>query len=91
MNTLYSYVILVLVKQTKKDMATITTRIPDELDKTLSNISSEIDRNKGYIVKKAIENYLETKGDILIALARIEREEEVISLEDIERKYDLAD
>jgi RHH-type rel operon transcriptional repressor/antitoxin RelB len=72
-------------------MATITTRIPDELDKTLSNISSEIDRNKGYIVRKAIENYLETKGDILIALARIEREEEEISLEDIERKYDLAD
>ena len=70
-------------------MATITARISDELNENLSALASETHRNKGYIIKKALENYIEEKSDILIALSRIEKEEEVISLDKIEKKYDL--
>ena len=72
-------------------MTVITTRISNELDIILSNVAKEIDRPKGYIIRKAIESYIEEKADLLIALSRIEKEEEVISLEDIKKKYGLED
>ena len=72
-------------------MTVITTRISNELDIILSNVAKEIDRPKGYIIRKAIESYIEEKADLLIALSRIEKGEEVISLEDINKKYGLED
>nr|WP_017208589.1 hypothetical protein [Rickettsia australis] len=38
-----------------------------------------------------IKNYIEEKADLLIALSRIEKGEEVISLEDIKKKDGLKD
>ncbi|WP_341787692.1 antitoxin of toxin-antitoxin stability system [Rickettsia endosymbiont of Cantharis rufa] len=38
-----------------------------------------------------VKNYTEEKADLLIALSRIEREKEVILLEDIKKKYSLED
>jgi RHH-type rel operon transcriptional repressor/antitoxin RelB len=72
-------------------MTVITTRIPDELDGVLSNIAKELDRSKGYIIRKAIENYIEEKADLLLALSRIERGEETISLAEIKDRYGLED
>ncbi|AEK74895.1 antitoxin [Rickettsia conorii subsp. heilongjiangensis] len=72
-------------------MTVINTRISNELDIILSNVAKEIDRPKGYIIRKAIESYIEEKADLLIALSRIEKREEVISLEDIKKKYGLED
>ncbi|UZW38270.1 antitoxin of toxin-antitoxin stability system [Rickettsia conorii] len=72
-------------------MTVINTRISNELDIILSNVAKEIDRPKGYIIRKAIESYIEEKTDLLIALSRIEKREEVISLEDIKKKYGLED
>ena len=72
-------------------MTVITTRISNELDIILSNVAKEIDRPKGYIIRKAIESYIEEKADLLIDLSRIEKREEVISLEDIKKKYGLED
>ena len=70
-------------------MFTVTTKIPDEVNKALTNLANEINRSKGYIIQRAIQNYLEEKTDILIALSRIEKGESTISLEDIEKKYEL--
>lgn len=70
-------------------MTTITTRIPDELDNTLSILAKEIDRPKGYIIRRALEMYIEEKADLLLALSRIEKGKETISLEEIEKKYNL--
>ncbi|BDU60813.1 hypothetical protein FLA4_12230 [Candidatus Rickettsia kotlanii] len=72
-------------------MIVITTRISNELDMILSNVAKEIDRPKGYTIRKAIESYIEEKADLLIALSRIKKGEEVISLEDIKKKYGLED
>ncbi|WP_016917494.1 DUF6290 family protein [Rickettsia honei] len=72
-------------------MTVITTRISNELDIILSNVVKEIDRPKGYIIRKAIESYIEEKADLLIALSCIEKREEVISLDDIKKKYGLED
>jgi predicted DNA-binding protein len=69
----------------------VTTKISDNLHTILSELSNETSRSRGYIMQRAIENYLEEKSDILIAMSRIERAEEVISLEEVERKYNLED
>lgn len=72
-------------------MTMITARIPDDLDKSLTILAKETDRNKSYIIKRALESYLEEKADLLIALSRLEKGEETISLEEMEKKYDLED
>lgn len=72
-------------------MTTITARISEELDQWLSMLAKETDRNKGYIIRKAIENYIEEKADLLIALSRIEKNEETISIDELRKKYDLED
>lgn len=70
-------------------MYTVTTKISDNINKSLSDLAHEINRSKGYIMQRAIENYIEEKSDILIALARIEKGEDIIPLSEIETKYDL--
>lgn len=72
-------------------MTVITTRISNALDIILSNVVKEIDRPKGYIIRKAIESYIAEKADLLIAVSCVETREEVISLEDIKNKYGLED
>jgi RHH-type transcriptional regulator, rel operon repressor / antitoxin RelB len=72
-------------------MTIITARIPEKLDQALSSLAREIDRPKGYIMRKALENYIEEKLDLLIAIARIEKGDETISLSEIKEKYDLED
>ncbi|HJD54977.1 MAG TPA: antitoxin of toxin-antitoxin stability system [Rickettsia endosymbiont of Proechinophthirus fluctus] len=43
------------------------------------------------MIRKAIESYIEEKADLLIAVSCVEKREEVISLEDIKKKYGLED
>lgn len=46
-------------------MSTITARIPDELNKTLSKIAKVMERPKTFLICKAIEQYIrETEEDI---------------------------
>ncbi|AFC73273.1 putative antitoxin of toxin-antitoxin [Rickettsia montanensis str. OSU 85-930] len=48
-------------------MTAITTRISNELDIIVSNVAKEIDRPKGYIIRKAIESYLYRRKSRLIS------------------------
>lgn len=48
----------------------VTMRLPDELSAELSELSKTIDRPKTYIMKKALEEYLEEYEDYLIAMER---------------------
>lgn len=48
-------------------MTTISLRIPDELNNILEKISKQQERSKTFIVKKAIENYLEDLTDYNLA------------------------
>lgn len=48
----------------------VTMRLPDELSAELSELSKTIDRPKTYIMKKALEEYLEEYEDYLIAMDR---------------------
>lgn len=46
-------------------MSIITARIPDTLDKALTEVAKSMERSKSFIVLKAIQNYvLELQEDI---------------------------
>jgi len=49
----------------------ISVRLPDDMATDLEDLSQTIDRSKGYIIKKAIEVYLEEYTDYLIAQERL--------------------
>lgn len=72
-------------------MTTISFKVPDELNERLELLSKELDRNKSYMIRQAIEEYLEEKEDYLIALARLSRTEKKYSLEEVEKDLGLGD
>lgn len=73
----------------------MTIRLPEQMDKRLSELAKETHRSKSYYVKQAIEEFLEEREDYLLALAAMERfergEEKAIPLEEIVKKYGLKD
>ena len=56
----------------------LSVRLPDDLAKNLEDLSQTIDRSKGYIIKKALEVYLEEYSDYLIALERLNAKDDKI-------------
>jgi RHH-type transcriptional regulator, rel operon repressor / antitoxin RelB len=54
----------------------ISVRLPDEMAIDLEDLSQTIDRSKGYIIKKAIEVYLEEYTDYLIAQERLNNKDD---------------
>ena len=54
----------------------ISVRLPDEMAMDLEDLSQTIDRSKGYIIKKAIEVYLEEYTDYLIAQERLNNKDD---------------
>ncbi|MBY0292994.1 MAG: ribbon-helix-helix domain-containing protein [Alphaproteobacteria bacterium] len=67
----------------------ISIRIPDNLDKRLNHLSHELDRNKSYLIRQAVEEFLEDREEYLIALARLSKNEKEYTLEEVEEKLGL--
>ena len=70
-------------------MHTITSKIPDDLYDRLNQFGETIDRKRSYIIRKAIESFLEEREDYYIALHRLEQKNPRISLDLLERDNDL--
>jgi RHH-type transcriptional regulator, rel operon repressor / antitoxin RelB len=59
---------------------TLTIRMEDELYKNLSAVSKEMDRDKTFILKKALEKYIEEYSDYQMALDRLnDKDDKIIS------------
>jgi RHH-type rel operon transcriptional repressor/antitoxin RelB len=72
-------------------MHTLTTKVSDTINSRLENLAKTIDRNKSYLVRKAVEYFLEEKEDYLIAIHRLEQKGKHISLEKLEKECELED
>jgi RHH-type rel operon transcriptional repressor/antitoxin RelB len=70
-------------------MTTLSLRIPDDLNKRLEQLSHEVDRKKSYLIRQAVEEFLEEREEYLIALARLSRHEKEYTLEEVEKKLGL--
>lgn len=56
----------------------ISLRLPGELNKALKGLAKITDRSRTYIVRKAIESYLEEYADYQIALDRLRDKDDPI-------------
>lgn len=64
----------------------ITLRLSEEIVNQLDDIANSIDRSKSFLIKKAIEQYLEEYADYQIALDRLnDKDDEIISSKEMKK------
>lgn len=65
----------------------ITVRLPEEVSKKLDDLSLEIRRKKSFIIKSALEQYLDEYADYQIALDRLkDKQDKIITSEDLRKE-----
>jgi predicted DNA-binding protein len=70
----------------------VSIRLPEEMADNLKSLSEVIDRSKAYIVKKALEVYLDEYSDYLIAQERMNnKDDKVVSGNEMRELLGLQD
>jgi len=70
----------------------VSIRLPDDMADSLKSLSETIDRSKAYIIKKALQAYLEDYSDYLIAQERLnDKNDNVVSSEEMRELLGLPD
>ena len=65
----------------------ISLRIPDDIHEQLEEIAEDTDRSKSYLIKKAIEQYLEEFADYQLALDRLnDKDDDIISSKELRKR-----
>jgi RHH-type rel operon transcriptional repressor/antitoxin RelB len=68
----------------------VSVRLPDEIVHELEELASALERSKTYLIRKAIEAYLEEYGDYLVALERMrDKDDGIISSEEMRERLGL--
>jgi len=69
---------------------TLSVRVPDELFNPLDKLCKNIERPKTFIIKKAIENYIDEYSDYEIALERLnDKDDKIISSSELKKNIGL--
>lgn len=62
-------------------------RLPEELAEKLDRLTRALDRPKSYVIKKALQEYIEEYEDYLIALERLRnKDDRIISEKEIRER-----
>ena len=65
----------------------LSVRLPRELTHALDNIAGVVDRPRSYLIRKAVEAYLEEYADYQIALDRLrDKDDKLISSKELRRR-----
>ena len=65
----------------------ISLRLPEDIHEQLEDIAEGTDRSKSYLIKKAIEQYLEEYADYQLALDRLnDKDDEIISSRELRKR-----
>jgi len=68
----------------------ISARIPDILARELNQVAKETERPKSFLIKKALESYLEEMADLQIASDRLRNsKDEIISSRELRKHLGL--
>jgi RHH-type rel operon transcriptional repressor/antitoxin RelB len=65
-------------------MHTITTKLPDELYSRLEQYGETVDRKKSYLVRKAIESFLDEREDYFVSIDRLSQKNPRVLLQDLD-------
>ncbi|OPX34903.1 MAG: CopG family transcriptional regulator [Desulfobacteraceae bacterium 4484_190.1] len=72
-----------------------SVRLPNDIEKRLTILAKTTGRSKAFYIREAIQEYLDDLEDIYMAKEVLERirkgEEEIYTLEEVEREFGLAD
>ena len=75
-----------------KISTSVSIRLPDDMADSLKSLSETIDRSKAYIIKKALQAYLEDYSDYLIAQERLnDKNDKVVSCDEMRELIGLQD
>ena len=69
----------------------LNVRLPVDLESRLITLADKTGRPKSYYVRQAIQNFLDTEEDYLLALTRLEKNNPRLSIEELERHLGLED
>jgi RHH-type rel operon transcriptional repressor/antitoxin RelB len=65
----------------------ITVRLPEEISDKLDDLSLEIRRKRSFIIKSALEQYLNEYADYQIALDRLkDKQDRIITSKDLRKE-----
>ncbi len=68
----------------------LSVRLPEKIMHELEEVANLLDRSKTYIVRKALEAYLEDYVDYLIAMERLkDKDDKIISARELREQLDL--
>lgn len=68
----------------------LSVRLPDELTKSLDRVAHAVDRPRSYLVRKAVEAYLDGYAEYQIALDRLrDKDDEIISNKELKKRLGL--
>ncbi len=68
----------------------VSIRLPDEILNKLDDLAKTLERSKTYIIRKAIDSYLQEYADYLVALERLrDKDDEIISTEEMRERLAL--
>lgn len=68
----------------------MSVRLPEEVMNALGRVSSEIDRPRAYLIRKAVESYLDEYAEYQIALDRLrDKDDKVISSPELRKRLGL--
>lgn len=69
----------------------LAVRLPGNLKLKLSALTEETHRSKSYYVRQALEDFFSDHEDYLHAVARLEKNNPHLSIEEMERRLGLED
>jgi len=67
----------------------VAVTLDPEMEQALEQLATETGHNKGFYVREALAEYLDTRADYLLAVAALEKEEPRTSLADVRRELGL--
>ena len=69
----------------------LAVRLPELLEQRLQNLAEKTGRPKSYYAKIAIADYLDEHEEYFLALSRLEKGNPRITLEEMEKRFDVDD
>jgi len=68
----------------------VSIRLSDEIAHELEGLARTMERSKTYIIRKAIESYLQEYADYLVAIERLnDKDDEIISSDEMRNRLAL--
>lgn len=65
----------------------VSLRLPEQVHAQLEELAEDIDRSKSYLIKKAIEQYLDEYADYQLALDRLnDKDDKIISSKELRNR-----